>query len=113
MRYILEHATDGRARLTEAADIAGLSPAAFSRYFARVCGQGFSDVLRKLRIANACRLLRDTDLPIAQVGAESGYANLSNFNRQFLALMECTPRDYRRGAERRLGATTTAGSRPR
>jgi len=33
---------------------------------------------------------------VSEVCYESGFGNLSNFNRQFLKLRKVSPRDYRR-----------------
>ena len=55
----------------------------------------FSQYLLELRIACACRLLQESKLCISEVAINSGFNNLSNFNRQFLAKIKNTPRSYR------------------
>ncbi len=74
---------------------AGLSPAAFSRFFHRVTGRTFSSVLIDMRLGEACRLLQETDLPITDICHRAGFQNLSNFNRQFLARFHLPPRAWR------------------
>jgi AraC-like DNA-binding protein len=86
---------DGGVRMAEAAARVGMSESGFSRYFQRASGQSFTDTVRKLRLSHACHLLEHTDLPIAAVCHRVGYRNLSNFNRQFRAAHDTTPRDYR------------------
>lgn len=93
--YILDHLS-GDLRLGSAADHIGMSESAFSRYFKRMAGQTFTDTVRKLRLAQACKFLKDTDLPIASICHRVGYTNLSNFNRQFRAQLRTTPSEYRR-----------------
>ncbi|HET9872739.1 MAG TPA: AraC family transcriptional regulator [Propionibacteriaceae bacterium] len=93
--YILDNLV-GDVRLSTAADVIGMSESAFSKYFKRVSGQTFSDTVRQLRLAHACKLLKETDLPISSIYHRVGYANLSNFNRQFRAHYGATPRDFRR-----------------
>lgn len=95
LSYVVDNLT-GEVRLADAAKLVGLSESAFSRYFKRSSGQTFSDTVQKLRLAHACKLLTDTDLPISSICHRTGYANLSNFNRQFRAQFGVTPREYRR-----------------
>lgn len=100
---VLEYAFAGHAgqvSVGEAADLVGMHEATFSKYFKKATGQNFSELIRKLRIAHAGRLLTTTTLPIAAVCYEVGYTNLSNFNRQFLAEKGVTPRQHRRDAGR-------------
>lgn len=98
---VLEYAFtqhSGPVTVSEAASMVGMHEASFSKYFKKATGQNFSELIRKLRIAHAGRLLGTTDLPIASVCFEVGYSNLSNFNRQFLAEKGLTPREFRRTA---------------
>lgn len=82
-------------RQTDAADAIHMSPAAFSRFFRRSTGHSFAGYLHELRIGAACRLLIETDKPITDICFESGFENLSNFNRVFRRLKDCTPRAFR------------------
>ncbi|MEM0950235.1 MAG: AraC family transcriptional regulator [Pseudomonadota bacterium] len=74
----------------------GMSGATFSRFFRRNCGMNFSHYVRKVRIGHACALLQETELKIVDVAADSGFRNLSLFNRQFRTEMGNTPQQYRR-----------------
>lgn len=82
-------------RLETVADMAHLSPSAFSRFFQRSTGKSFTDYLTELRVGRACELMIGTDRKISAIGYESGFNNLSNFNRQFLKVKRLTPRAYR------------------
>jgi AraC-like DNA-binding protein len=75
-----------------------MSESAFSRYFKTASGQTFSDMVTRLRLAHACRLLEGTSLPIAVIARDAGFANLSNFNRRFRATYGMTPREHRSAA---------------
>lgn len=72
-----------------------MSPAAFSRYFKRIMGKTFTQFVNEVRIGNVCRLLIESDASITETAYQSGYTNLSNFNRRFLDLRGMPPRAYR------------------
>lgn len=85
----------GPIRLKQAAAIAGMSESTFSRFFKTASGLTFSDMIRNLRLTEASRFLETTRTPIATIAADVGYANLSNFNRQFRERFGTTPSRYR------------------
>jgi AraC-like DNA-binding protein/mannose-6-phosphate isomerase-like protein (cupin superfamily) len=85
----------GSVKMSEAAAMVGMQEASFSKYFKRATGQNFSDLVRKLRLAHARRLLERSDKPISDICYEVGFTNLSNFNRHFLNDTGETPRHYR------------------
>ncbi len=93
--YIHRHMTDD-LDLARVAHLVRLSPGGFSRAFRNQHGRSFTDFVLDLRLGEACRLLLETDLPIVDVCYSSGFANLSNFNRQFLKRRGTTPRQFRR-----------------
>jgi AraC-like DNA-binding protein len=72
-----------------------MNPSAASRLFSRSTSISITRYINIVRINAACRLLRDTELPIAAVAGTCGYANLSHFNRQFRRAKSTTPRRYR------------------
>ncbi|HEX7899525.1 MAG TPA: AraC family transcriptional regulator [Planctomycetota bacterium] len=81
--------------LAEAAGVAHLSVPAFCRFFKSRTGKTLVGYLTELRIGRACRLLMETERSVSDVGYASGFNNLSNFNRRFLALKGVPPRAYR------------------
>ena len=82
---------------------AGLSPAAFSRFFRRTVGRTFVAYLAELRVGTACRLLIEDGRDIAAIALAAGFGNLSNFNRRFRAVKGMAPSAYRRLALRTAG----------
>ena len=80
----------------EAAEVAALSEGAFSRFFRKCTGRTFPIYLNEIRLGRAARLLSETDLRVATVASESGFGNLSNFNRRFLSWKNMTPLAFRR-----------------
>jgi len=80
----------------QAAETAGLSPQAFSRFFKRCVGRTYVEYVNHLRIGAACRELMETDRSVTQIAFDAGFNNLSNFNRRFRDVKSMTPRDFRR-----------------
>ncbi|MBB4816067.1 MULTISPECIES: helix-turn-helix domain-containing protein [Pseudomonas] len=93
--YLMRELT-GDVRLSEIARQLDMSEPGFSRFFKRNTGHGFIDLMRKFRVQRACRLLLQSEMSVADICFEVGYANLSNFNRHFRIEMQQTPSDYRR-----------------
>ena len=80
--------------LETAASIAHMNTAAFSRYFKRVNKKTFSRYVTEIRIGYACKMLMEDKFNIAGICYESGFKNISNFNRQFKIVMNSTPSNY-------------------
>lgn len=72
-----------------------MTPSKFSRFFKKNTGMNFVAFVNKVRIDNACLQLSTTKKSIATICYDSGFRNLSNFNRTFLAAKQVTPREYR------------------
>ena len=85
-------------RLTESdlARYAGMEASAFSRFFRRHTGLPFIQYLNRLRVNRACELLIASDQAVTDICHASGFNNVSNFNRQFLALKSMSPSQFRR-----------------
>jgi AraC-like DNA-binding protein len=96
---VLEHLHrnfDGPIRLEELCKLANLSARSLHRLFVRHVGENFSDYLGRLRIGRACMLLVETERPIGVIASETGFSNLSNFNRRFREARHMTPKEFRR-----------------
>ncbi|MDQ1119051.1 MULTISPECIES: AraC family transcriptional regulator [Pseudoxanthomonas] len=81
-------------RVQSLADLAELSVAQLERHFRRVFQVTPQQLLTKLRIEAAMRLLHG-DESIASIGQQCGFADQSAFARQFKATLGMSPRDYR------------------
>ncbi len=85
-----------RISLEQAAGIANMAPASFSRYFKMHTNKTFSDFLTEIRIGHSCKLLIEKRMNISQACYDSGFHTLSNFNRQFKAFTHHTPMEYKK-----------------
>jgi AraC-like DNA-binding protein len=82
-------------RLPMLADIAGMSPSAFSRFFKLHTGRNLSEYIIDLRLGYATRQLLDTTKSISEISFDCGFNNLSNFNRIFKRKKGCSPSEFR------------------
>ena len=82
-------------KLDEIADLVGMSPVAFSRFFRRRTDRTLSDYIVDIRLGHAARMLVDTTKNVSEICYECGFNNLSNFNRAFKAKRNYTPREFR------------------
>jgi len=89
-------------KLKDVLEIANMSNTQFFLAFKKMYRMPFKSYLLKLRIGYACRLLTDPNHHVSQIAYESGFENLSNFNRHFKAIKDCTPTEYRRKLEKPL-----------
>lgn len=94
-RFVISHFREP-IKLKDAADAAHMTPTAFCRYFRQHTRKTFTAYLNEVRVGYACRLLQESNLKIAEICYGSGFCNLSNFNKQFKALMGLTPLEYQR-----------------
>lgn len=80
--------------LQNVAEVAHMNISAFSRFFKRLNNKTFSQYIAEIRIGYACKLLIENKYNIIEICFESGYNNLSNFNRKFKLIKKCTPSEY-------------------
>lgn len=93
-RYINEHYKE-EIRLNTLADMAGMTPVSFSRFFRLRTGKTLSDYIIDIRLGYAIRQLIDTTRTIAEICYDCGFNNLSNFNRMFKRKKNCSPKEFR------------------
>lgn len=93
-QYINDHYNEP-LKLADLADLVGMSPVAFSRFFRQRTGRTLSDYIVDIRLGFAARMLVDSSRNISEICYECGFNNLSNFNRTFKAKRNYTPRDFR------------------
>jgi YesN/AraC family two-component response regulator len=80
-----------RVRSEKVAALCGLTPVRFSRQFKDVYGVTFRDYLVKFRLKEACRLLENPTVSVADVAFAVGFQDPSYFTRIFKDRIGITP----------------------
>lgn len=92
--YINKHYTE-EIRLADMADLVGMSPTSFSRFFKLRSGKTLSDYVVEMRLGVAARQLVDTTNSVSEICYGCGFNTLSNFNRLFRKYKGCSPTEFR------------------
>ena len=93
--YVIENYTQ-ELHLETAAHFANMTETAFCRYFKKVTHKTFLDLVTEYRIKHACNLLANTEKQVTEVCFESGFGNISHFNKQFKLVTGHSPLSYRK-----------------
>ena len=96
LQYTQDHMNDPAFSLSALADAFDLSTGYVSRVYKEHCGIAFSESLSTLRLETCARLLRETDMPLAQIAQETGYNTTSYFHSCFKKSYGMTPGQYRK-----------------
>lgn len=92
--YIDEHYKDEMS-LEQLANLVGMTPTAFSRYFKQRTGKNLSEYIVDIRLGHAARQLVDTTDSVSEICWMTGFNTLSNFNRLFRKRKGCNPTEFR------------------
>ena len=100
IRYIDENLSKTDISLDRIGQAVGLSPTYCSQLFKKEEGMGISTYVTGQRIIRAQRLLRDTDLSVADVSRQTGFTSHGYFTQVFRRVTGQTPQEYRRSARK-------------
>lgn len=81
--------------IKEMAEACGFSQSHFMKFFKATVGTSFTSYLNDYRLTMASRLLLSSSAPVLDIAADTGFDNLSYFNRMFKQTFGMTPREYR------------------
>ncbi|WP_168121756.1 AraC family transcriptional regulator [Paenibacillus sp. HB172176] len=73
-----------------------ISPYYLSRKFKQCTGFGFAEYVQLVRIREAQRLLRETNLAMLEVADRCGIGALAHFHKLFKRISGCSPLQYRK-----------------
>lgn len=86
----------GDLSLGAVADALNFNKCHISKVFSSKLNMHFTDFVNDQRIYRVCEELRSTQKPITQIALEYGFENQSTFNRLFMKMCGCSPREFRR-----------------
>jgi len=95
IRRILRDNYAERISLEELGRRVGIHPAALSRGFRLDEGMTVGEYLSRVRIQNACRLMGDAGLTLADVATACGFADQSHLTRAFKSVTGSAPGAFR------------------
>ena len=95
MTYIEEHLTE-KIELADIAEHVGISRTYASAVFREELGITISEFILKERLLEAKRMLRDTDLTVANIADRLAFCSQSYFTKNFTEAEGMTPVEYRR-----------------
>ena len=75
----------------------GITKEYYCNIFKKVTGKTFTEYINSLRIEYAAKLLSGTNKPITEIAYESGFNDLSYFNRVFKSAKGISPGSFRKG----------------
>ena len=81
--------------LKELAEVTHLSISALERRFKKYLGKTPKQFINEVRLENARRLLIETNIAIATIANDTGFADHSYFSRQFQKLFDQSPSAFR------------------
>lgn len=94
-QYIQNHYSE-QITLEEVSNEVGLSTAYFSVLFKKTEGEGFAKYMIRVRMEQAKILLRETNIPVAEVCRRVGYNDLKHFTHTFEKSVGVKPATYRK-----------------
>lgn len=93
-KFITENYKE-KIKLNDMAEMVNMTVISFGRLIKQRTGKPFIDFVNEIRIGYATRDLIETTKSVAEICYDSGFNNLSNFNRIFKKRQGTTPSEFR------------------
>ena len=95
VRFLNEQ-VESAPSLQDLADVAQISPFHFHRVYRAVTGETPSGTLRRLRLARAVAMLRDTNKPVTEIAFDIGYESSQAFSKALRQVTGCSASELRK-----------------
>lgn len=109
MRYIQEHFSE-KISVEMIAGAANISVRECGRCFQNRIGMSPGNYLNDYRVRSAAELLLSTEDSITEIAEKCGFSSGGYFGKSFLKMIGCTPKEYRKSAQRKSGGQIETGS---
>jgi AraC-like DNA-binding protein len=94
--HLHRHYQSPALTLPAVAEALACNPRYLTTRFTLMVGEHMHAYLVRLRVAHACRLLMDTDVPVKAAAFASGFRDNAGLARAFRRLVGVSPGEYRR-----------------
>lgn len=98
MYYYMEKNYEKDLKLESFARMFGYNSNYLGKIFRKEVGDSFNNILDTIRITNAKRLLKETDLKVYQISEQVGYGNIDYFYLKFKKYVGVSPKEYKKTA---------------
>jgi len=95
VNYVANHYADPELSLNKIEQGVGISSREIGTIFKNELGSSFKKYLNLVRLTEVKRLLLETNQTISVIAYNTGYSNVSHFNRVFKSEEGVSPKDYR------------------
>ncbi len=96
MYYYMEKNYGQEMKLESFARMFNYNANYLGKIFRKEIGDSFNNILDSIRIANAKRLLEETDLKVYQISEQVGYKNIDYFYLKFRKYVGISPKEYQK-----------------
>lgn len=94
--YVLENISNSQLSVPIIADYFDFSDDYLGRIFKKYTGVSLISYITHIRLNQACRLLKNTQLTLTEIALAVGYSNSNYFCRVFKKQLNTTPNDFRK-----------------
>ncbi len=98
--FYIDHNYQKPLKLETLAPLFGYNSSYLGKLFTQKKGISFNNYLDEIRVAQAMRLLEETQMKVYEISAQVGYKNVDYFHQKFKKLKNMSPAEYRRALEK-------------
>ena len=95
LQFIESHVGE-KFGVKDVADSCGISSDYLAKQFKNILGIAPIEYINNFKIVKTMGLLKDTNIPIADIAKQSGFGDISHFSRQFKQVVGSSPIAYRK-----------------